>query len=79
VLLSAEFADVSDPLAWRFAPDRLNFFELYNMTEDPFMLKNIYSTAPRSLTDELHHRLQAAIACKGAAGCTAAVQGGAEL
>ena len=33
-LLYAEFADVSDPLAWDFAPDHLNFFELYNMSAE---------------------------------------------
>jgi hypothetical protein len=42
----------------RFAPNRLNFYELYNMSSDPFMLKNIYHTAPASLVDELHRRLQ---------------------
>ena len=72
-LLYAEFADVSDPLAWRFAPDHLNFFELYNMTADPFMLENIYHKAPVALTQELHARLQKAIACRGAFECTASL------
>ena len=72
-LLYAEFADVSDPLAWRFAPNHLNFFELYNMSADPFMLENIYHKAPPALVAELHTRLQKAIACKGAAECTASL------
>jgi hypothetical protein len=33
-LLYAQFADVSNAAAWRFAYDELNFFELYNMTAD---------------------------------------------
>ena len=33
-LLYAQFADVSNPAAWNFAYDELNFFELYNMTAD---------------------------------------------
>ena len=72
-LLYAEFADVSDPLAWRFAPDRINFFELYNETGDPFMLRNVHPAAPAALKAELHARLQAAIKCRGAAECTRAL------
>jgi hypothetical protein len=76
-LLYAEFADVSDPQAWRFAPDHLNFFELYNMSVDPFMLENIYHTAPVALVKDLHTRLQNAIACKGAADCSASLSSSA--
>ncbi len=71
-LLYSEFADVSDPLAWRFAPDRINFYELYNMSND--LLKNIYRTAPSMLTTELHRRLHAAIGCAGTNSCTGALQ-----
>jgi hypothetical protein len=76
-LLYSEFADVSDPAAWRFAPEHLNFFELYNMTVDPFMLVNIYHTAPVALKQELHTRLQKAIACKGAVECSASLSSAA--
>ena len=72
-LLFAVFADVSDPLAWRFAPDHLNYAELYNMSADPFMLENIYHKAPAALVQDLHRRLQTAIACKGALECTASL------
>ena len=72
-VLYAEFADVSDPLAWDFAPDRINFYELYNMSSDPFMLRNIYHTAPAALKADLHARLHRAIACKGAKACTASL------
>ncbi len=72
-LLYAEFADVSDPKAWDFAPDRINYYELYNMSTDPFMLRNIYHEVPAELAQELHTRLHKAIACKGAEQCTASL------
>jgi hypothetical protein len=72
-LLYAEFADVSNPKAWDFAPNQLNFHELYNMSADPFMLTNIYGTADKGLLARLHARLQGAIACKGADACTASL------
>ena len=68
-LLYAEFADVNNPLAWDFAPDQLNFFELYNVTEDYYMRHNIYSTAPADLKKRLHDRLQTTSKCRGAAQC----------
>lgn len=68
-LLYAEFADVTNPLAWDFAPDQLNFHELYNVTEDYFMSHNIYGSASQDLKDTLHKRLQTALKCKGAAEC----------
>ena len=69
-LLYAEFADVSNPAAWDFAPAQINFRELYNMSSDPFMLRNIYHEVHESLTQRLHARLQKAIKCQGAAACT---------
>jgi hypothetical protein len=64
------------------------------MSADPFMLTNIYATAPKArathmthphthtsrgvlsqaLTDDLHARLQRAIACRGASACTASLR-----
>merc|ERR1711935_876299 len=48
-MLYAEFADVNNPLAWNFAPDQLNYFELYDVTNDYYMLENIYPTADSAL------------------------------
>merc|ERR1712070_1106449 len=31
-LLYAEFADVTNPNAWRFSPEAINFYELYNVS-----------------------------------------------
>lgn len=39
--LYAEFIDVSNPDAWDFEPDTINFYELYNMTDDPYALHNM--------------------------------------
>ena len=43
-LLYAEFTDVTNPKAWDFAPSELNFFELYNVTNDYYMAHNIYES-----------------------------------
>ena len=74
-LLYAEFTNVTDPLAWDFAPDRIQFYELYNMTADPYMLENLVTAqkVDRSLVDELHTRLHRAIVCRGEAECTASL------
>ena len=60
-----------------FDPSAINFRELYNVSEDYYMLTNIYSTANTALKSMLHSRLQKAIACKGSAAqggeCTAAL------
>ena len=40
-LLYAEFVNVSDPAAWLFDPATINFYELYNMSADPFVLHNM--------------------------------------
>lgn len=73
-LLYSEFADVTDPLAWNFAPGKINFFELYNVSEDYFMLTNIYDRAPVGLQRDLHAQLHRAISCKGNHACTAALK-----
>lgn len=70
-LLYAEFADVTDPNAWTFPPDSINFYELYNVSSDYYMLNNIYSVAPEKLKKDLHSRLQQAIACQGHKNCNA--------
>ena len=72
-LLYAEFCDVNDPLAWNFAPDRLNYFELYNVSEDYYMARNIYEESSAPLKASLHERLQRAIKCRGAEACSKAL------
>ena len=68
-LLYAEFTDVNNPLAWDFAPDQINFYELYNVSNDYFMMHNIYKTASPALKTTLHTRLHATLACKGGSEC----------
>eukprot|EP00035_Acanthoeca_spectabilis_P029048 m.473054 g.473054 ORF g.473054 m.473054 type:complete len:199 (+) comp33670_c0_seq1:1513-2109(+) len=54
-LLYAEYTDVMTN--WDFTkPPYL--IELYNVTEDPFQLTNIYPATPQPLKDELHSRLR---------------------
>merc|ERR1712039_209547 len=72
-LLYAEFTDVTNPAAWTFAPETINFRELYNFTVDPYMLKNLYNDIPESLQSSLSSKLQRAIACKGRMECTYAL------
>jgi len=69
-LLYAEFVDLTDPDAWFFPPEKINFWELYDLSADPYMLKNIYSSASQSLKKALHQRLQQAIWCEGRDSCT---------
>merc|ERR1711871_348531 len=67
--LYAEFVNGYNPKAWDFAPDQLNFFEFYNVTEDFYMMHNLYDKMPKKLRQELHERLQSAIHCKGNKDC----------
>ena len=57
-----------------FAPTSINFRELYNVTADYYMLKNIYAEASEELKGLLHDRLQQALACKGSAQCEGHLQ-----
>lgn len=73
----AEFADVLNPLAWNFAPDQINFYELYDVAAgDFYMLNNIYDSASPDMKQRLHNRLQTAIKCSGRLECFAALHGG---
>lgn len=74
-LLYAEFADVTNPNAWRFSPETINFYELYNVSEDFFMLNNIYASAPENLKTYLHKRLHTAIGCSGQSSCREVLSG----
>ena len=75
----AEFADVNNPLAWNatafFPPEQLNFFELYDVSKDYYMMSNLYPTADATTKLALHARLQAAIKCKGTMACTELLRG----
>ena len=68
-MMYAEFTDVSISKDWNFPLAGLNFFELYNVSEDAFMLHNQYATADPALKDALHAQLAAAFHCKGQAEC----------
>jgi len=68
-MMYSEFVNVLDPLAWDFAPARINFYELYDVSKDYYMMHNIFPTASDELKDMLHKRLQTAIKCKGATQC----------
>ena len=68
-MLYAEFTDVSKAEDWDFPDASLNFFELYNVTADRFMLHNIHATADAELKDALHSQLKAMFHCEGQASC----------
>mmetsp|Transcript_93642 Transcript_93642/g.180696 ORF Transcript_93642/g.180696 Transcript_93642/m.180696 type:complete len:581 (+) Transcript_93642:35-1777(+) len=72
-LLYSEFVDVNNPRAWDFAEDQVNFRELYNVTEDYFMMQNVYDKAPLALTTALSQQLHAAIQCQGSDSCFTAL------
>lgn len=67
--LYAEFVDVTNPLAWNFEEDQVNFRELYNVKQDYFMMDNLYSSASKATKQSLRQRLQAAVNCKGSVDC----------
>ena len=69
-MLYAEFTDVSKAEDWDFPDASLNFFELYNVTEDRFMLHNVYAMADAKLKDALHSKLKDMFHCKGQAECS---------
>merc|ERR1719433_1651415 len=50
---------------------QVNFCELYNVSEDYFMLHNLYSKAPVHLTAALSQQLHAALRCQGSDACFA--------
>ena len=68
-LLYAEFVDGTQQESYYFNPTAINFHELYNVTDDYYMLNNIYSDASDALKKTLHDALQAALHCQGTAEC----------
>ena len=71
-LLYSEFTDVTCASCWDFAPDKVNFHELYNMSADPFMKTNLYASAPAALKASLHDKLHTYFSCSGSGADTAA-------
>ena len=68
-LLYAEFTDVNIAKCWDWASaDCVGFYELYNMTDDPFMKHNIYSDVGAEMQQQLHTKLRALYACQGSDG-----------
>ena len=55
------------------APASINYYELYNVTADYYMLDNIYDRAPPALRAKLHTVLQTAIKCAGREECERAL------
>jgi len=58
-----------DP-TWKFEATDLSggglqFYELYDITEDPFQMKNIYSSTSEEIKTALHHQLDEYFRCKG--------------
>lgn len=47
--------------------DKPDFYELYNMSTDPWSLHNLYSTTPKPSLERMRKRLQAWYECVGAA------------
>ena len=74
-LMYAEFVDGTDPNSYYFAPEKINFRELYNISNDYYQLYNIaeHPATPKSLLDLLHDRLHLALVCKGSAACNGAL------
>jgi hypothetical protein len=68
-LLYSEFFNGRDPSTWWMGAGSENYYELYNVTADYYMLENIYHSAPKELTGMLHETLHKVIDCKGSAEC----------
>ena len=60
-MLYAEFTGVKD---WHY--EQPVHYELFNMTEDPHQLTNIYAAAPSALKEALQKRLVGQWGCAGA-------------
>lgn len=76
-LMFAFFVDVTNPLAWDFAPDQINFRELYDVTNDYYMMENLYPQASDELKKALNERLFAIIKCNGRQDCVGLLSGNA--
>lgn len=72
-LLFGEFNDGRVEEGWYFDPASINWYELYNVTEDYYMLHNIYTEVSPELQEKLKTILQTAIHCAGRAKCESAL------
>lgn len=68
-LLYAEFTDVTNPAGWNFEEPAINFFELYNVTDDYYEMHNIYASADDMLKQRLHEQLVTQFECAGQKSC----------
>ncbi len=65
-LLYAEYTDTITN--WDFSRPAYRI-ELYNVSEDPFQLTNIYDTTPTAVRESLHNKLRQLWACRGSQQC----------
>ena len=72
-LLFGAFNDGSVAGGWYFNPASVNYYELYNVTEDYYMLHNIYNDVSPALQAQLRGILQTAIKCVGRKECEEAL------
>ena len=68
-LLYAEFVDGHIAESHFFPVTSINFYELYNVSEDYYMLHNIYQNTSKEIKEQLHDALHKAIKCKGRDNC----------
>lgn len=71
-LLYAEFTNVLNPRGWHFEDGAVNFYELYDVSKDYFMLSNIYEKASEDVKAALHVKLERGFSCSGRSECDAA-------
>jgi hypothetical protein len=71
-LLYAEFTNVLDPRGWYFKDGAVNFYELYDVSKDYFMQRNIYPQASEDVKAALHTKLERGFSCSGRRECDAA-------
>ena len=56
--------------AWHMTPDQINFYELYDVSKDYYMLENIFWQADAGLKARLHAKLHQVIQCQGNTQCS---------
>ena len=60
-MLYSEFTALSDMIEFT----NVSFYEMYNITADPFQLDNIYQSQPEDVKQELHDLVLAEFKCSG--------------
>ena len=61
-----------DPRGWYFEDDAVNYYELYYVSDDYYMLSNVYTQATEDTKAALHEKLEKAFSCSGRSECDAA-------